>query len=112
MPKKVFILIYDKLYHLSTESIYFNKDELHSESRCTWTYQNDKVDAEKFNLNLAQNLLHLQKAKGHLTSFSKGEVQFTADDLDWKHTDNHLVLKGSPKVQESSLWNHQLQPRD
>jgi hypothetical protein len=98
-------LIYDKLYNLKTESILFTKDNLSSDgtSPCIWTYQNDRVDAEKFDLDLTKNHLHLKKAAGHLSSFSKGEVQFTADDLDWKHTDNHLLLKGSPKVQESSL---------
>ena len=97
-------LIYDKLYHLNTESILFANDKLLSEGNsCTWTCENDRVDAEKFDLDVAQNHLHLQKAKGHLKSFSKGEVQFTADDLSWTHTDNHLTLKGSPKVQETSL---------
>ncbi|MGH2638285.1 MAG: hypothetical protein ACRDF4_03225, partial [Rhabdochlamydiaceae bacterium] len=101
-------LIYNNLYHLKTESIQFAKNNLYSdESPCTWTYQNDQknnqVDAEKFDLDLTQNHLHLKKATGHLSSFSKGEVQFTADDLDWKHTENHLTLKGSPKVQETSL---------
>lgn len=96
-------LIYDKLYHLNTESILFTKENLHSEGHCTWTYEKDEVEAEKFNLDLEHNQLHLAKATGHLKSFSKGEVQFTADDLQWKHTENHLILKGSPKVEESSL---------
>ncbi len=107
-------LIYNKLYHLKTESIIFAQDSLHSDgSPCSWTYESDqaendriennKVDAEKFDLDLAQNHLLLKKAKGHLSSFSKGKVQFTADDLDWKHTENHLILRGSPQVQETSL---------
>ncbi len=97
-------LIYDKLFHLKTESIFLTKETLHSDAGpCVWTHGNDRVDAEKFNLDLASNHLHLQKAHGHLSSFVKGEVQFTADTLDWKHTENYLVLKGSPVVKESSL---------
>lgn len=98
-------LIYDKLYHLKADSIVFSKDNLRSdgEGPCVWTFENDRVDAQHFDLDLTQKQLHLQKANGHLTSFSKGDVQFTADDLNWKHTENHLVLKGMPKVQETSL---------
>lgn len=102
--KKGVHLIYDTSYHLKTESLLFTKDRLVSDgTSCSWTYQNDQVDAEKFDLDLTQNHLHLRKAEGHLNSFSKGTVQFTADDLDWKHTDNHLVLRGNPHVQETSL---------
>ncbi|MBP7074214.1 MAG: hypothetical protein KBA81_02390 [Rhabdochlamydiaceae bacterium] len=97
-------LIYDQVYHLNTESILFANDHIRSDGdACTWTYQNDRVDAEKFDLELSQNHLHLMKAAGHMSSFLKGEVNFTADDLYWKHTENHLVLKGTPKVQETSL---------
>ena len=98
-------LIYDKLYHLQTESILFSNKIIQSDgaSPCIWTYQNDRVNAEKFDLDLVQNELFLKKAEGHLSSFSKGQVQFTAGSLCWEHTKNHLTLQGSPFVQESSV---------
>lgn len=98
-------LIYDKLYHLETESIVFSQNNISSDgkSRCLWSYQNDRLHAERFDLDLALNELSLQKAAGHITSFSQGTVQFTADALRWNHTENHLTLQGSPHVQESSL---------
>lgn len=98
-------LIYNTLYHLTTEALVFDRHHLKSDSGspCNWSFQNDQVKAEAFDLDLSSNHLFLKKAEGHLSSFSKGEVQFTSDDLDWEHTNNHLVLRGSPKVQESNV---------
>ncbi len=97
-------LIYDKVYHLNTQTVLFANDHIRSgEDSCSWTYQDDRVDAATFDLDLSQNHLHLTNAAGHMSSFLKGEVNFTAGDLYWKHTENHLVLTGAPKVQETSL---------
>ena len=98
-------VIYDKFYHLNADSIVFADEKLRSEGegRCLWSFQNDRVEAEAFELDLAHRNLHLKTATGHLTSMTSGDVQFTAEDLDWKHEDNHLFLKGFPKVQDASF---------
>lgn len=96
-------LLYDSLYQLETETIFLSEEEMQGPNPCIWTYQDDRVDAERFELDLSQNELHLHKASGHLSSFSKGLAHFTAETLHWKHTENHLTLQGSPKVEDSGL---------
>ncbi len=102
-------LTYDRLYHLQTESVLYSKSEAATHlasdgiSPCVWTYQNDQIDAAQFDLNLTDQELHLKQSAGSLASFSKGTLQFSAHDLLWKQADNHLLLQGTPHIQESSL---------
>ncbi len=98
-------VIYDKLYHLNADSIVFTEEKLRSDGdgRCVWSFQNDQVEATAFELDVAKRNLHLKTATGHLTSMTSGEVQFSAEDLDWNHQDNHLILIGFPKVQDANF---------
>lgn len=96
--------IYNKWYHLRTEAIVLAGDILHSDGNsCSWSCQDGHMDADSFDLNLTQNALHLKAAKGCLKSLFKEELRFTAEELDWKHTENHLVLKGSPSIQGTTI---------
>ncbi len=98
-------LIYHQFYHLKTEALLFTQDRIQSDGNtpCVWTCTNDKgeedsIQADRFYLDLTQNHLHLKIAAGNFNSLSKGQIQFTAHDLNWNYAAHHLTLQGSPTL--------------
>lgn len=109
-------LTYAQDYTLSTDAILYQKNLVdpsnhdfqshlssYGKERCKLIHQADTIEAEHFDLDVVNNRLVMKKPEGVVSSFSKGEVRFTSDNLLWDHEKSTLHLKGNPSLQEPNL---------
>ncbi|MFS8564576.1 MAG: hypothetical protein LVR00_09900 [Rhabdochlamydiaceae bacterium] len=105
---------YDQKYTLHADTALYRKMQNHVSARrhaegalCKCIYDNNQIEAEKMDADLAISELSMVRPQGTLNSLLNhllpGKALFSSDTLLWNHLNNTLHLKGHVHLQDPSL---------